>query len=161
ARMATYFPVSIVVHGIALNITVQSYDGALDFGLIACRRAMPDLRELARMMMESQVELLAQARKLAATKQKAAPQAHAKSDVAPGSVGKITKQTAAKPAEPPFGIAAKAKKTLTKKAVAVSTGKSVGKKSPPRVKSATAKAAKTDKPAVKATKAKMQRPTGN
>lgn len=64
-RMLTYFPVSIVVHGVALNITVQSYDGYLDFGLIACRRALPDIRELARMMTESHKEVLEAARKMA------------------------------------------------------------------------------------------------
>jgi WS/DGAT/MGAT family acyltransferase len=47
ARMLNYLPVSIVVHGVALNITVQSYEDQLGFGLIACRRAVPDLRDLA------------------------------------------------------------------------------------------------------------------
>jgi diacylglycerol O-acyltransferase len=47
ARMLNYFPVSIAVHGVALNITVQSYENQLCFGLIACRRAVPDLHELA------------------------------------------------------------------------------------------------------------------
>jgi diacylglycerol O-acyltransferase / wax synthase len=47
AKMLNYFPVSIVVHGVALNITVQSYMDQLCFGLIACRRAVPDLQELA------------------------------------------------------------------------------------------------------------------
>jgi len=42
--------VSIVGHGVALNITVQSYQGQLCFGLIACRRAVPDLREIAHHM---------------------------------------------------------------------------------------------------------------
>lgn len=58
ARMMTYFPVSIVTHGIALNITVQSYGGALDFGLIACRRAVPDVRELANIMSDAHHELM-------------------------------------------------------------------------------------------------------
>jgi WS/DGAT/MGAT family acyltransferase len=40
ARMVHYFPVSIPYHGSALNITVQSYAGQLDFGLTACRRAL-------------------------------------------------------------------------------------------------------------------------
>lgn len=48
ARMTGLYPLSIVVHGIALNITVQSYDGQLCFGLIACRRALPDVADLAR-----------------------------------------------------------------------------------------------------------------
>ncbi len=46
AQMKTFFPVSIVVHGMALNITVQTYCGRIDFGLVACREAMPDLNDL-------------------------------------------------------------------------------------------------------------------
>jgi diacylglycerol O-acyltransferase / wax synthase len=40
ARMAHYFPVSIPYHGTAMNITVQSYAGLLDFGITACRRVL-------------------------------------------------------------------------------------------------------------------------
>jgi len=40
ARMVHYFPVSIPYHGSALNITVQSYAGLLEFGLTACRRVL-------------------------------------------------------------------------------------------------------------------------
>ncbi len=47
ARMLTNYPTSIIVHGMALNITVQSYDQSLDFGLMADSAAMPDVRELA------------------------------------------------------------------------------------------------------------------
>jgi WS/DGAT/MGAT family acyltransferase len=47
AHMLTNYPTSIVVHGIALNITVQSYDRSLDFGLMADAQAMPDVKELA------------------------------------------------------------------------------------------------------------------
>jgi diacylglycerol O-acyltransferase / wax synthase len=47
ARMLTNYPCSIVVHGIGLNITVQSYDQSLDFGLMADAAAMPEVRELA------------------------------------------------------------------------------------------------------------------
>jgi hypothetical protein len=47
ARMLTNYPTSIVMHGVALNITVQSYDQSLDFGLIACAKACPHLDELA------------------------------------------------------------------------------------------------------------------
>jgi hypothetical protein len=47
AKMLDYYPVSIVAHGVALNITVQSYMGQLCFGLIACRRAVPDVRDIA------------------------------------------------------------------------------------------------------------------
>lgn len=47
ARMLSNHPCSIIVHGVALNITVQSYDEAIDFGLMACARALPQVRELA------------------------------------------------------------------------------------------------------------------
>jgi WS/DGAT/MGAT family acyltransferase len=47
ARMLTNYPCSIVTHGLALNITVQSYDQSLDFGLMADAKAMPDVRKLA------------------------------------------------------------------------------------------------------------------
>jgi diacylglycerol O-acyltransferase len=40
AKMVHYFPVSIPYHGSALNITVQSYAGSLEFGLTACRRIL-------------------------------------------------------------------------------------------------------------------------
>jgi len=37
------YPVSVITDGTALNITVQSYDGHLDFGILADRDQMPDL----------------------------------------------------------------------------------------------------------------------
>ena len=58
AKMLTYYPVSIASHGIALNITVQSYNGSLDYGLTACRRALPDVPELAELMRGAHQELL-------------------------------------------------------------------------------------------------------
>jgi WS/DGAT/MGAT family acyltransferase len=57
ARVLSLYPCSIPFHGAALNITVQSYDGRLDFGLIACRRALPDLGHLADLLSLSLVEL--------------------------------------------------------------------------------------------------------
>lgn len=41
ARLLHYFPVSIVTHGLALNITVQSYAGWLEFGVVACKDVLP------------------------------------------------------------------------------------------------------------------------
>lgn len=38
--MKHFYPVSIPYHGSALNITVQSYAGQLDFGITACRRIL-------------------------------------------------------------------------------------------------------------------------
>ena len=47
AKMLTNFPASIVVHGVALNITVQTYNESLDMGLMACAEAMPEVAEFA------------------------------------------------------------------------------------------------------------------
>jgi len=47
SQLQHYFPVSIVVEGQGLNITVQSYVDSLDFGLVACRELVPDLWTLA------------------------------------------------------------------------------------------------------------------
>ena len=69
AMMTGMFPLSIVVHGVALNITVQSYRGQLCFGLIACRRAVPDVGELAQALERAMVAL----RKLAEAQAAAAP----------------------------------------------------------------------------------------
>jgi len=71
-KMLDYFPVSIVVHGVALNVTVQSYMGQLCFGLIACRRAVPDVADLAqhlRLAFEAMLKLPA----LVATAESAKP----------------------------------------------------------------------------------------
>ena len=57
AKLATYYPVSIPSHGVALNITVQSYNGSLDYGLTACRRAVPDVDDLVDYLVEAHKEL--------------------------------------------------------------------------------------------------------
>ena len=46
ARMVSNYPVSIVTDGQALNITVVSYGDSMDFGLIACRRALPHVQRM-------------------------------------------------------------------------------------------------------------------
>jgi len=55
----TLGPTSIVTHGLGLNITVESYNGSLDFGLVACRKAVPDLPDLAGMLVAAHRELVA------------------------------------------------------------------------------------------------------
>lgn len=47
ARILSSHPTSIAVHGLGLNITVQSQSGMLDFGLMADGAAMPDVQQLA------------------------------------------------------------------------------------------------------------------
>ena len=46
ARMVGHYPLSIPINGMALNITCISYDGAIGFGLIGCRRTVPHLQRL-------------------------------------------------------------------------------------------------------------------
>jgi WS/DGAT/MGAT family acyltransferase len=58
AKLLTLQPVSIPAHGVALNITVQSYCGSLDFGFTACRRTVPDVRKLADFHVEALAELV-------------------------------------------------------------------------------------------------------
>jgi diacylglycerol O-acyltransferase len=46
ARLAHYYPISVIMEGQGLNITVQSYEDRLDFGLVACPELVPDLDDL-------------------------------------------------------------------------------------------------------------------
>jgi WS/DGAT/MGAT family acyltransferase len=47
AQLDSSYPMSIPVHGLALNITCNSYAGSLDFGFIGCRDTLPHLQRLA------------------------------------------------------------------------------------------------------------------
>ncbi len=42
AELLHYYPVSTIIDGQGLNITVQSYMGTLDFGVVSCRELVPD-----------------------------------------------------------------------------------------------------------------------
>jgi diacylglycerol O-acyltransferase / wax synthase len=46
ARLVGNYPLSIVMDGFALNITLVSNGDNLDFGLIGCRRSVPHLQRL-------------------------------------------------------------------------------------------------------------------
>ena len=100
AKMLTYYPASIAIHGIALNITVESYNGSLDFGLTACRKAMPDLADLAHDMLSAHRELLATVKAGAADAKSAAnPKRPARKTATKATAGKdapATKNVAAK-----------------------------------------------------------------
>ena len=52
APVRHYVPVSTIVDGQGLNITVQSYCDTLDLGLVSCRELIPDLDRLAELHME-------------------------------------------------------------------------------------------------------------
>lgn len=59
ARMTDYWPLSIVEHGVGLNITVMSYAGTMGFGFTTARCAVPDARELSAALLEALDELVA------------------------------------------------------------------------------------------------------
>lgn len=57
SRMIANFPVSAINDGVGLNITVQSYNGSLDFGLVACRELLPDVWDLIDYLHDGLAEL--------------------------------------------------------------------------------------------------------
>lgn len=65
AQLKSFHPMSIIMHGVALNITVQSYAGKVDFGVIACGKAVPDVMLLAEGLQTGFDELMALAKSAA------------------------------------------------------------------------------------------------
>ncbi|HRQ97366.1 MAG TPA: wax ester/triacylglycerol synthase family O-acyltransferase, partial [Candidatus Accumulibacter phosphatis] len=56
-RIRSCWPMSIVTHGLGLNITVFSYCDALDFGLTVARAAVPEVQSLATALQAAYAEL--------------------------------------------------------------------------------------------------------
>ena len=69
AKVTALYPVSIATHGVALNVTVQSYLDHLDFGVTADHKAMPDADVFCDMLVASFEELKAAFEKSATTAQ--------------------------------------------------------------------------------------------
>ena len=57
SRMDALFPLSLLLHGNALNITCVSYAGTLNFGFTGARDTLPHLQHLAIYMGESLAEI--------------------------------------------------------------------------------------------------------
>jgi diacylglycerol O-acyltransferase len=57
-KVTAYYPVSIVTHGLGLNVTIVSYDGSLDYGIVAAKSALPNVRAFARHLVAAHRELL-------------------------------------------------------------------------------------------------------
>lgn len=96
ALVTCYYPVSIASHGTALNVTVQSYNGRMDYGLIACRRAVPDITEIGDYMLAEHKLLMDLTQKHPAAAGAAA--APAKPAAEPAPVAEKAAPTAKKPA---------------------------------------------------------------
>ncbi|MFK8041168.1 WS/DGAT/MGAT family O-acyltransferase [Congregibacter sp.] len=112
ARMDGSYPLSIITDGMALNITLVSYADQVDFGIIACRRSVPQVQRLIDYMedalqeLEDAVGLKAKpSRRRAAVKTKIKTKTKTKTKAKPKA--KISAAAKAKP---------KAKSTTTAKA---------------------------------------------
>lgn len=57
ARIEGMYPVSIVVDGQALNLTVNSYMDKLEFGIMACRRTLPSVQRMLEYLEQGLSEL--------------------------------------------------------------------------------------------------------
>jgi hypothetical protein len=61
SRVASMFPLGPIAEGIGLNVTVFSYLDQLQFGLLSCRKLLPDLDELATDIDDALGELMVRA----------------------------------------------------------------------------------------------------
>jgi len=57
AKMEQCFPISVLPPGMSLNITLYSYNGLINVGLVSCRSALPDLTDLADYVNNAFIEL--------------------------------------------------------------------------------------------------------
>jgi WS/DGAT/MGAT family acyltransferase len=67
AKLEHFYPVSALADGQGLNMTVQSYNGKLDFGFIACRDLVADVWVMTDLLQLSMQELLDAAQAAAPT----------------------------------------------------------------------------------------------
>ncbi|MCB1731642.1 MAG: wax ester/triacylglycerol synthase family O-acyltransferase [Halieaceae bacterium] len=125
AKLEGIYPASIVTEGIAMNITLVTYDQQVDFGIMACRRSLPQVQRFIDYLEDSLVELedavgisSQPARKAAAgAKARSKPAAKSKATAKPQVKAKAKAKTKAKPKPKPKAKAkAKAKAKVKSKA---------------------------------------------
>jgi len=63
ARLAAAYPLGPVLEGAGINVSVVSYAGSVDVGLISCPRAVPDPGEIARRFERAIADMLASIRR--------------------------------------------------------------------------------------------------
>lgn len=116
SRLEAVYPVSIPTHGMALNITVESYAGTMNVGFVGCRDAVPSLQRLAVHSGEALADLEAAVQQVTVAREEAQTSARARVERA------ATRKTAGKQ---PAGRKTTGKRTTGKK----TTGKrTTGKK---------------------------------
>jgi diacylglycerol O-acyltransferase len=59
AKLSAQYPLSMLIDGLALNITITSHGDSLDFGVLACGEALPDVAVLADHLGDAFAELQA------------------------------------------------------------------------------------------------------
>ena len=86
-EMEEIVPIAFLPENHALAIAIMSYNGKVDFGLLADYDAMPDLEDFGRMLEDAQAELLAAARTLstAGARQNGSKKASAKRSTTPAA----------------------------------------------------------------------------
>jgi diacylglycerol O-acyltransferase len=140
ASLDGIYPASIVFDGFAMNITLVSYNKSLDFGIVACRRSLPQIQRIIDYLEESLQELevvvglrsVPSKKKRAAAKKKAATAAKKKT---------AAKKSASKPAAKRKAKApASKRKAPAKKAAPAKRKKTAAKR--PKAKAKTKKAVK-------------------
>jgi WS/DGAT/MGAT family acyltransferase len=84
ARLVEQYPMSMLIDGQALNITVTSHDDRLDFGLLACPNAVPDPQHLADRLETAleEIELVTAAAKTGRSKDMTGKKATSKKKIA-------------------------------------------------------------------------------
>jgi WS/DGAT/MGAT family acyltransferase len=91
-RMSGYWPLSIVEHGVGVNITLIDYAGTLFFGFVVARNAVPDPRALADDFLAAFEELTQHMQKFPKGRTAPAPVARRKAVAKPAaSRGKSTR----------------------------------------------------------------------
>jgi diacylglycerol O-acyltransferase len=97
ARVLGIWPMGPITDGAGLNITVMSYMGSVNFGLVACREVAPDLDALAGYISESLENLLKAASAVAqpaSSAAKAAAKPRAKPAARPATKAKASRKKA-------------------------------------------------------------------
>jgi len=124
ARLEGIYPASIVTEGIALNITLVTYDTQVDFGIMACRRTLPQVQRFIDYLEDSLVEL-EEAAGISAPKPKPKPKAKTKARIKARAKAKAMPKAKAKAVKAkavakvkPKKVAAAAKSTAPRKKTA-------------------------------------------
>lgn len=137
ALVTCYYPVSIASQGMALNVTVQSYNGRMDYGLIACRRAVPDITEIGDYMLAEHKKLMDLMQKVPAVAGAAKPVADTVSAPAPAAqAAAAPARKAAAPRKAPAAKKAKAPAAAARKAAAPAAAKAPARNAAPARKTA-------------------------